>query len=645
MATALLLASCGGGGDEGDVNPSSPPEPPPPGLSDPNSFLLFPNPQVQPDGSLQTDTLAYAEAYYAAIDPTNAKDNLAKWKAANGFDSGTGTQVSVVFGDVRDLGYGRRLTGRQNPDGTIAVMVENFLVEPAASYTYSTLNLDAAVLEDRRWHLGTSTLEFSPGPGGGASFVKFFNFDPSTGARTLAADLDGQGEKAMPSPCATCHGGRGDPLTPPDAGGNPLFPLLANGASITRGDLLARMQPLEVDRFDFHTLPGFTRADQEAALKTLNMMVLCSYPIAAPSAFPEDACRRVANINEWRGTADALIKSAYGGDGLPNALFADSFVPSTYADAGQTALYQTVVAPYCRACHLVRGIGQQADRQSDIDLHTFAKFQGQAGRTRAHVIDRGDMPLAKIVFEGFWGDPTSVNLIATFLEGEGFNVRDAGGAVLRPGRPVAIPGPDRVVPQGATTLSATQSLFADSYRWTIVSGPNGTVPATNAALTNPISAQTTFTATADGAYVVQLVASGAGIDSTPALLNVVVNNTLAPAPSALRFADVKAVLQTGCIGCHKVGGFLSPPIVFTDIDRNGDAIVDATDELWFFTEVRGRVNFTDIVASPLLRKPSGAHHAGGPLAFAGFDTSLAAGQAGRANYDLIVNWISNGAPQ
>ena len=80
----------------------------------------------------------------------------------------------------------------------------------------------------------------------------------------------------------------------------------------------------------------------------------------------------------------------------------------------------------------------------------------------------------------------------------------------------------------------------------------------------------------------------------------------------------------------------------TDIDRNGDGRVDATDNLWFYTELRGRINFTDIVASPLLRKPSGNHHAGGQLS--GFNTSFPPGHAARSDYDLVLNWILNGAP-
>jgi hypothetical protein len=85
-----------------------------------------------------------------------------------------------------------------------------------------------------------------------------------------------------------------------------------------------------------------------------------------------------------------------------------------------------------------------------------------------------------------------------------------------------------------------------------------------------------------------------------------------------------------------------PPIFYTDFDRNGDGVVDATDDLWFYTEVRGRINFTDYIASPLLRKPSGNHHFGGLRP--GFDTTAVPGDPARQSYDLIVNWILNGAP-
>jgi cytochrome c553 len=634
LATALLVSGCGGGGgSSADVHPNSPP--PPPVATGPDKFLLFPNPQVQSDGTLQTDTLAYAEAYYRAIDPAGARDTLAKWKAANGFDTGTGTQVTVVFGDKRDLGYGRRMNVRQNPDGTLAFFVENYLVQAGPEYLYSPLNLEAAEIRDTKWLVGINAIEFSPGPGGGASFPKFFNFD-GDGVRRLAVDLDGRGDKAMPGPCISCHGGRGDALTPPDASGHPKFNLVRNSLSQQRGDVQARLHPFEPDAFDFSTRPGFTRAEQEGAIKAINKLILCSYPLAGTSSAPEDACRRAASNSEWQAPAAAIIKAAYGGDGLPSPTFNDQYVPPSWLAAGQSTLYTNVIATSCRTCHAMRGTAAQ----SDIDFTTFEKFRGFAERTKAHVFDRGNMPLAKIVYDAFWGSDRPQQL-AAFLEGQGHSiVRGANGQPQQPGRPIADPGPNRVVAPGATRLSAADSLYANGYSWTIVSGGNG------ATLAEAATAQPTFTATAPGTYTLQLVASNGSVQSAPATLTLVVAAGLAPAPAAIRFADIKKAMQDGnrCTQCHSpTGSQPRPPLFYSNEDRNGDGTVgDATDDAWFHAEVRSRVNFTEIGSSPLLRKPSGNHHSGGLIP--GFDATKAPGDPARASYDLFLNWILNGAP-
>jgi mono/diheme cytochrome c family protein len=637
LATALLLASCGGGGGStgGDVNPSAPPVAP---ISGPNIFLLFPNPQKLADGTLQTDTETYVRAYYAAIDPSGQKDTLDKWKAANGFGSPGGTEVGVVFGDVRDLGYGRLMRARQNANGTIAFHVENYLVEATAGYAYSPFNLSAAVVRDKRWHIGTNAIEYSPGPDGGAPFAKFFNFNAVTGERSLFVDLDGRGEKAMPGPCITCHGGRGDPLTPPDANGKQLFALAANSASQARGDVQGRLHAFELDTYDFSTTPGYTRADQEASFKIMNKMVLCTYPIPAPTGLPEDACRKLASVNEWQGTAAAPLKSAYGGDGMPNAVFTDNYLPNAWLVAGQSTLYKEVQAQACRACHALRGTGNQ----SDLDFESYEKFLGYADRIKAHIVDRGNMPLARLVSDKFYASGMA-DLVATFLQGNGYTARDSSGALLKPGRPVADPGPGRTVRQGPTALSAAGSLYASTYQWSIVSGPAG------ATLANANTAQASFNAGADGTYVVQLIASEGATQSAPARVTLVVNNQLTPAPSAIRFADIKAVLQTttaGCTnaGCHSISSnSVKAPVLYTNIDRNGDGVAgDATDDKWFHAEVLGRVNFTDIAASQLLRKPSGHHHKGELRT--GFTDTEAPGSPLRASYDLFLNWILNGAP-
>ena len=636
-----MLAACGGGGGSpGDVDPNAARTTTP--TSGPDSFLLFPNPQKQDDGTLQVASLAYATAYYEAIDPNNERDTLAKFKAKNLFGTAAGAlgEESVIVGDQRDLGYGRKMTARQNPDGTLAFVVENYMV--GAYGAYNSLNLEAAIMPEAKWHLGTNAIEFSPGPGGTINFVKFYTYDPVTGARLMMGNLDGRGPKAMPTVCASCHGGRGDPLTPALAG-KPLFPRLMNVKSAVdavapnqggvRGDIAAQLHPLEPASFDFSSLPGFTRLMQESKIKTINKMVLCSLPIPV-AAGGEDACRRTAIGNEYQGTVAEHLKDMYGGAGLPQANTAttDTYVPAGWA--GQSALYLNTQAQACRVCHLLRGNGNQ----SDIDFATFAKFDGYSARIKAHVLDRGNMPLAKLIYDNYWASSSTYSPMGTYLAGKGYT-----NTTTQPGAPVADPGPDRVVKALSTTLSAGMSLYSDTYQWSISpSSPNG-----GASLSNANTATPTFTAPGNGTYWVMLRTSKGSTQSAEVKLVIEVNTALAYTPSALRFSDIKTILQGAgtCTGCHTTSAGTAgvPPIWYNDFDRDADGDTDATDNHWFYTELRGRINFTDLVASPLLRKPSGNHHNGGQLG--GFVAGAAPGHADRVHYDTFLNWILNGAPE
>lgn len=654
LVAAVVLSACGGGGagtsTSGDVSPFVRAAAVATGL---DRFLLYPNPVVQTDGSFQVGAAEYAVAYYEAIDPTNAKDTVEKWRAANniGVTTGGHTEYSVIVGDQRDLGYGRKMTAHRNPDGSLAFIVENYLV--GAYGGYSPLNLEAAIRGVKEWHLGTNAIEFRVGVRGGpadARFAQFYTFDPTTGARLNTLSLDGRPAKAMPTVCISCHGGRGDPLTPPDASGKKLFPLVMNSYSQHRGDVGAQLHPFEPAAFDFSTIPGFSRAEQEAAMKAINQLVLCSMtlPVGSPAPAPGsvDACRRVATPHEYQGVAATHLKAMYGGGEMPQAASdtVDNYVEPSWAAAGQSALYLDVQAQACRVCHLLRGTGHQ----SDVSFETFNHFDSFKDRIKVHVVDRGNMPLAKLIYDKFRSTATMLQTMATYLisdlTGSGFSRGYPDGG-LAPERPIADPGPDRVVRQGATTLSASMSLFSSSHQWSILSGPAG------ASLDNPTSPTPVFNALSDGAYVVQLVSSNGTATSTPAQLHIAVDNTLPYDPTALRFADIKTTLQSGpgqCMTCHQANGnnVVIPPIWYSSYDRAGTGVGtenSATNDHWFYTELRGRINFTDWIASPLLRKPSGNHHNGNQRL--GFDTRLAPGAAGRADYDKFVSWIVNGAPE
>jgi len=397
---------------------------------------------------------------------------------------------------------------------------------------------------------------------------------------------------------------------------------------------------MNVGSFGYSTQAGFTRVDQEAKLKTFNQWILCTYPLAGAAAGAEDTCRVSAGANEWQGTgpgtASDVIKAWYGGNGMPMTTFSDNppYVPSGWS--GNPSLYTDVVAPFCRTCHIVRGTANQ----SDIDFTTLTKFQGYADRIKAHVFDRGTMPLALIVYDDFWnsGAPTQLaNFInpslATLTPPQ--TATDSSGAALRPGRPIANPGPDRMVRTSVPAiLTGENSLFASSWRWDLISG-SGTIG-------DPSAMITSFTASSAGVATVRLTVRNGSVSDSK-LVTITADNTF-PDPSTLRFANVKDVLENvvhkgsvKCIACHVTPLVTpTPPILYNVFDRNGSGgPTDATDDAWFLKELSGRVNLTEIDASPLLRKPSGNHHSGNdPL-----DLNTA---AGLRNYSILYNWILGG---
>lgn len=647
-----------------------------------NRFLLFPNPIgtdpfAQDGGAFETAGTEYANAYYRAIDPTNAKDTIDKWRTVNGFTGYAvrpGTEHLAVFRDVKDLGYGRRMTARRNSDdNSVAFYVENYKVTPGASVDYSSeLNVEAAIRRDTQWHVGTNAIEWSTATCTAGfdpadcdptvKFAKYYNFSSADGTRQVAVDLDGRGKKAMPGPCITCHGGRGDPLTPNDASGKPRFPLVENLPSRKRGDVGAHLHGQNVDSFSFSTSqPGFAKSDLQPFLKDFNQWIVCTYPTptAATVTGAWGTCNRpLAGNNEWQGTAAEMIQAWYGGPGMPAAIFSDTYVPAgwntntaipgtTFTD---TQLYKGVVAPYCRTCHILRG----TKNQDDINFMSLAipavvgvtlagGFQSYADRIKVHVFERGNMPLSLIPHTDFWNS-TAPQMLASFIDAQpGVGSVTSGGVPLMPGRPIPDPGPDRMVRTGSNAvLTAENSLFANTFAW---SEPT---PSGHVTITNPSGMVAIFNADTAGTYTVRLTVNNGPFKD----VKIVADDNF-PDPLNIKFAQVKNVLQnvlhggtTHCIDCHTpvanvVTGTRVPPIWYTStLDRDNDGAVNATDEAWFVKALSGRVNLTEISASALLRKPTGNHHNGLKVIDTA-DTSTSS-SGGLRSYSILYNWILAG---
>jgi hypothetical protein len=353
-----------------------------------------------------------------------------------------------------------------------------------------------------------------------------------------------------------------------------------------------------------------------------------------------------------------MIEAWYGGSTMSATTFSDTYVPAGWntntAIPGtaftETTLYKNVVEPYCRTCHILRG----TNNQDDINFMTLGTpavgvtpatgFRSYADRIKVHVFDRGNMPLSLIPHTDFWNS-TAPQMLASFVDSQlGAGTATASGVPLMPGRPIADPGPDRMVRTGANAvLTGENSLFASTFSWTNVSGPS------TPAITNGNGMVAIFNASVAGTYVVRLTVNGGAAFKD---VSITVDNNF-PDPLNIKFAQVKNVLQNvshggtvHCVDCHTpvanvVTATRVPPIWYTAFDRDGSGgAADATDDKWFLKALSGRVNLTEIVASSLLRKPTGNHHNGLKVIDPADTSTGAAG--GLRNYSIFYNWVLAG---
>ena len=638
----------------------------------------------------EIDETSYAKAYYKAVDPMKLRRTAQDYIDLHGLDK---PDVHVIFRDSKDLGYGRDMymVSYPNPDAVcggqiMAFFVRNFSVQIVEGFAYGPVNLEAAIAEDLDHHIGTNAIEFGKGrsdmgePCSDEPMTKFYTFEPDYSSPNaphklrLRVDLDARGAKAMPQPCISCHGGK---LRPLDRFGR-FVAMHANDDITQFGDTKARLQAFEVDTFEFSDEPGHSQDDYEDGLRKLNAAVYCTYPGSAG----HPACDKhgggvaaQADIGEWSGDfGREMLLGWYGDDGVNNRLdkkgakYDEKFVPTGWtpkvggAPVGADALFRKVVGPNCFVCHGKRGNELGSDNNAsgegkDLDFSDWEKFISHADEIERLVYDEGKMPMGLLNFQNFWNDPEKAELLASFIAPYVSNPADfedrrvdASGDIIPPGRIVPRAGPDRITQANAPiTLNAQASLFADSYAWEVVSAPGGA----NVTLNRNNKMKIQFVADTDGDYKVRLTASREDGSSAKDTLNIKVDSGLAVAPRDLNFVDhITPVFGAGganCISCHADGAQAGVPVWWVDdamqpAGAGSTGIPASTADnpaLGFYEQVMARVNLEVIEDSLLLKKPSNVHHYGGLQP--NFDDSLDVGAGGRSNYDMIVNWIAEGA--
>lgn len=474
-------------------------------------------------GDSHVESLTTANAYYDAIDPERRKTTLQDWKTANGYDADAAVSARYINGF--DLGFGRNMTVWKNASNHVFAMVQN---HPTLEKTIEGTGVMATV-----------AMEYSPAPEGGDSYTKFYTFvpDPATGqqVRVGSMDFDGRGEKFIPGNCAVCHGGRTSALDD-------------NGRYPNNGNLGARFLPWDVGSFYFSDAAyeqrpvaegekTVSREAQEPAFKAFNRMILDT------------------NLTDEQRE---LIHGWYGGDTLPQATFNDGFVPQGWKTPGHggpagnpdnsESLYTAVVAESCRACNTGR-----SDEDPELGFGSYEAFMSFSDQMRRVVYDEGVMPLARVTMDNFWvqrdGSLSPASRLATHLA--------INGIEQNPGKPTAevkATTPTNgntlildtrnqtsaTVERGtAVQLSATNSLFAAEYQWTL-----SVPPGSAATLTSVSEALSSFVPDRAGTFTATLSTTNRTGESVSRDIQFIVENKL---PALADQADAIAADETSVI--------------------------------------------------------------------------------------------------
>ncbi|NOX43306.1 MAG: tandem-95 repeat protein [Gammaproteobacteria bacterium] len=533
---------------------------------DDNRFLSF----LDQTSPLFQENADSATAYYRAVDPVDQRTTLDTWRNLNGYD--IGANAFAVYINNNDLGFSRRMYIRTDPiTDIVSAYVENY---PTLQDALDETNLIATVAMEHNVTPGKNPLDTEV-----ERYTSFYVFDENNN-RALGADLDGRGFKFVPGLCNTCHGGR--PKT------------LINGVYPDAGNTNAGFIPWDLDTYLFaDSTASVSLSEQEEQFKILNRTVLDTNPLPAVKE----------TIEGW-----------YGGAGLPANSFNGQYVPPGWlppdAPASATQLYTQVVAPFCRACHVMQG----SALQSDIDLSSYDKFISYKSRIEHLVFDEGTMPLALRTWDRFWENAAVAETLAKSIDSA--RVLE-NNSIVSPGRPIANAGPFREAPLGRINLNGNSSLYTGgdaAFNWTLVSRPANS----NAELQNANQANAFYIADVPGDYTAQLVVND-GIAGTPASPPSEVVIRVSPTLRGISFIkDISPIFEQ-CAVCHL--GFDNPHFNIAST---------------LYDNVVNFVNLDDAINSPILTKPSGKHHGGGTIP--GFKTTA------EKKYRLILRWILEGAP-
>jgi hypothetical protein len=155
----------------------------------------------------------------------------------------------------------------------------------------------------------------------------------------------------IPTNCINCHGGKYDPAT----------------NSVTEALFL----PFDLDQFEFQDAAGKRRTEQLDAFARLNSMVR---KVALGSGAPQIADQ----IDGWHSNL------ATGSEVL-RPVFNSGYVPIGWTQtASDTALYKSVIRPYCRNCHVANS--PNFSTEAEFFRHALKSYSNVCGYQMPHAL-------------------------------------------------------------------------------------------------------------------------------------------------------------------------------------------------------------------------------------------------------------------
>lgn len=371
------------------------------------------------------------------------------------------------------------------------------------------------------------------------------------------------------------------------------------------------------------------------------------------------AARMTEGWYENPGVAGMFDRDTFDENYVPLAWRYDS--SDNMPPPGSDQLFLEVVQPACFICHSRRGSTLGTDDTvsgndtradgKDIDFSSYEKFISYAGQVKQNVFERGVMPLSLRGYNAFWADGSDApEILASHLNGvlsvDDKVILNSENKVEQPGFPIADAGPNRTS-TSPVRLFGSNSRFVERYSWSIDDAHD----IGDAVLTGVNTARPVLSASIDGDYDIKMVAVYDNMVVTD-IVHIKIDNSLTdvsdpPDPKKISFdVHIKPIFDQvssdgrRCNECHSFdGNTTGTAIKGVPVFWVTDGEQPTTGSTWY-QEVLNRVNFKDPESSLILTKPSNHHHYGGLRD--GFDVD---GPGSQANYDLILNWILEGAPE